>query len=139
MTERNTDMMNAAMAAVFTGLAVATLAKLRCLGGGPPYLKLGRKVVYRRADLADWLGARRVANTTQAALRLPRRLDASLNPSARDQRMTAAPRVRRRLKLRDTSAPPEPTNPIAAIPNTARNPEWRRPIPRSRPNRLCRH
>ena len=25
--------------------------------------------------LADWLGARRVANTTQAALRLPRRLD----------------------------------------------------------------
>jgi hypothetical protein len=76
MTERNTDMMNAAMAAVFTGLAVATLAKLRCLGGGPPYLKLGRKVLYRRADLADWLSARRVANTAQAALRLPRRLDA---------------------------------------------------------------
>ena len=75
MTERNTDMMNAAMAAVFTGLAVATLANLRCLGGGPLYLKLGRKVVYRRADLADWLGARRVANTAQAALRLPRRLD----------------------------------------------------------------
>jgi hypothetical protein len=76
MTEREfTDLMNAEMAAVFTGLAVATLAKLRCLGGGPAYLKLGRKVVYRRADLTDWLDARRVANTTQAALRLPRRLD----------------------------------------------------------------
>jgi hypothetical protein len=86
MTEREyTDLMNAEMAAVFTGLAVATLAKLRCLGGGPEYLKLGRKVVYRRADLADWLGARRVANTTQAALRLPRRLDDTApQPSARD-------------------------------------------------------
>ena len=78
MTEReDNDLMNPAMAAVFIGLAVATLAKLHCLGGGPAYLKLGRKVVYRRADLADWLGARRVANTTQAALRLPRRLDAA--------------------------------------------------------------
>ena len=81
MTEREyNDLMNAEMAAVFTGLAVATLAKLRCLGGGPPYLKLGRKVVYRRADLADWLDARRVANTSQAALRLPCRLDAAILP-----------------------------------------------------------
>jgi hypothetical protein len=86
MIEREyTDLMNAEMAAVFTGLAVSTLAKLRCLGGGPAYLKLGRKVVYRRADLADWLGARRVANTTQAALRLPRRLDdAAPQPQARE-------------------------------------------------------
>jgi Helix-turn-helix domain len=75
MSEReNADIMDAATAAVFTGLAVATLAKLRCRGGGPPYLKLGRKVVYRRADLADWLSARRVANTAQAALCLPGRL-----------------------------------------------------------------
>jgi Helix-turn-helix domain len=75
MPEReNDDIMDAATAAVFTGLAVATLAKLRCHGGGPPYLKLGRKVVYRRADLANWLNARRVVNTTQAATCLPRRL-----------------------------------------------------------------
>jgi hypothetical protein len=86
MTEReHTDLMNTAMAAVFTGLAVATLAKLRCLGGGPAYLKLGRKVVYRRADLADWLGARRVANTTEVAVHLPRRLDrAAPRPPARE-------------------------------------------------------
>jgi hypothetical protein len=72
-------------AAKLIGLAVATLAKLRCLGGGPAYLKLGRKVVYRRADLADWLGARRVANTTQAAIRLPRRLDdAGPQPTTRE-------------------------------------------------------
>jgi hypothetical protein len=42
-------------------------------GGGSVYLKLGRKVLYRRGDLADWLNARRVA-TTQAALTLPHRL-----------------------------------------------------------------
>ena len=48
----------------------------------PSARKLGRKVVYRRADLADWLGARRVANTTQAAVRLPRRLDDAAPQSA---------------------------------------------------------
>ncbi len=65
---------DAMAAATFTGLAVATLAKLRCIGGGPQYLKLGRKVVYRRSDLASWLDARRVANTTEAAISLPPRL-----------------------------------------------------------------
>lgn len=70
----NDSVIDAAAAAAFTGLAVATLAKLRCVGGGPAYLKLGRKVLYRRGDLADWLNSRRVANTAEAALTLPRRL-----------------------------------------------------------------
>lgn len=70
----NDIVIDAAAAAAFTGLAVATLAKLRCVGGGPKYLKLGRKIVYRRSDLSDWLNARRVANTTEAALTLPSRL-----------------------------------------------------------------
>jgi hypothetical protein len=70
----NDSVIDAAAAAAFTGLAIATLAKLRCVGGGPKFFKLGRKVLYRRGDLADWLNARRVANTTEAALTLPRRL-----------------------------------------------------------------
>jgi hypothetical protein len=54
MTDSNNDYegdppLDTAAAAKFTGLAVATLAKLRCIGGGPAYLKLGRKVVYRAA------------------------------------------------------------------------------------------
>ena len=61
-------------AANFTGLAVATLAKLRCTGGGPAYLKLGRKVVYRGGDLVAWLSMRRVRNTAEAAITVPRRL-----------------------------------------------------------------
>jgi hypothetical protein len=80
MTDAHNDtVFDAAAAADFTGLAVATLAKLRCVGGGPAYLKLGRKVLYRRSDLVEWLHARRVANTTEAALSLPRRLTDALS------------------------------------------------------------
>jgi Helix-turn-helix domain len=75
MTDFDADaVFDAVAAANFTGLAVATLAKLRCFGGGPAFLKLGRKVLYRRRDLAEWLDARRVRNTTEAALSLPPRL-----------------------------------------------------------------
>jgi hypothetical protein len=79
----NEAVFDAVAAATFTGLAVATLAKLRCIGGGPEYFKLGRKVVYRRSDLANWLNARRVANTTEAAISLPRRLTDSCSKAAR--------------------------------------------------------
>ena len=61
-------------AARFTGIAVATLAKMRCMGGGPLFVKLGRRVVYRRSDVIAWLDARRVKNTTEAAHSVPRRL-----------------------------------------------------------------
>src|SRR5262245_27592692 len=63
-------------AARFTGIAVATLAKMRCVGGGPLFIKLGRRVVYRRSDVIVWLNARRVRNTTEAEQSLPRRLPA---------------------------------------------------------------
>jgi hypothetical protein len=61
-------------AARFTAIAVATLAKMRCIGGGPPFVKAGRRVLYRRGDVIAWLNARRVKNTTEAAQSLPRRL-----------------------------------------------------------------
>ncbi|MFN0114178.1 MAG: helix-turn-helix transcriptional regulator [Paracoccaceae bacterium] len=38
----------------------AKLAQWRYQGIGPPYYKLGRKVVYRGADLNAWAEARRV-------------------------------------------------------------------------------
>jgi hypothetical protein len=31
-----------------------TLAKWATVGGGPPYRKAGRRVLYERADLWDW-------------------------------------------------------------------------------------
>jgi Helix-turn-helix domain len=57
----------------YTRVALSTLAKLRCWGGGPPYLKLGRKIGYHRADVDEWLASRR-AHSTSDADRLPRRL-----------------------------------------------------------------
>jgi hypothetical protein len=60
---------------------MATLAKMRCMGGGPVYHKLGRRVGYRRCDLIQWLNERRVRNTTEAAHSLPRRLTDVLRSS----------------------------------------------------------
>jgi hypothetical protein len=38
--------------------APATLAKLACLGGGPPFVSFGRRPLYRPADLVAWAQAR---------------------------------------------------------------------------------
>jgi Helix-turn-helix domain len=67
------EKLSTAEAARHLGLALATLAKMRCWGGSPPFLRLGRKVVYCRDDLDAWLNARRATSTSDAD-RLPRRL-----------------------------------------------------------------
>jgi hypothetical protein len=38
--------------------APATLAKLACLGGGPPFSSFGRRPLYREADLLGWAQGR---------------------------------------------------------------------------------
>jgi hypothetical protein len=35
-----------------------TLAKLACVGGGPPFRKFGRIPVYDPSDLDDWIASR---------------------------------------------------------------------------------
>lgn len=49
--------------------APATLAKLRCVGGGPLFLKHGSRVRYRPSALNAWLQSRtrELAHTSQAA------------------------------------------------------------------------
>jgi predicted DNA-binding transcriptional regulator AlpA len=47
-------------AAEYCGLKPPTLNMYRQKGGGPAYCKLGRKVVYLRADLDSFLASRRV-------------------------------------------------------------------------------
>lgn len=75
------ERLSASGAAVYLGLAQTTLAKLRCVGGSPAFMKLGRRVLYDRADLDTWLAARRAKSTSDAA-RLPRRLTDELPPAA---------------------------------------------------------
>lgn len=60
-------------AAKILGLATSTLAKMRCWGGGPPFLKLGRAIRYLRADCIAWRDSRRVRNTSEGAAK-PQRL-----------------------------------------------------------------
>lgn len=50
-------------AADFLRLSPRTLEKYRVRGGGPPFRKLGRRVVYALSDLEDWAG-RRVCDST---------------------------------------------------------------------------
>ena len=52
------------LAAEYLGLSPATLETLRCRGGGPPFVKLGRRVVYRREDLEAWVTRSRRLSTS---------------------------------------------------------------------------
>ena len=56
-------------AAQIVGLSQSTLAKLRLNGNGPVYCKLGRRVVYRLADLEQWLQSRVARDTSDADAR----------------------------------------------------------------------
>jgi excisionase family DNA binding protein len=55
----------AGAAASYLGISTSTLAKLRLSGTGPAYCKLGRRVVYRAADLEAWLESRRRLSTSE--------------------------------------------------------------------------
>lgn len=67
-------LLNTQQAAERLGLARATLAKLRAQGGGPPFVKLGAKVLYPEAELCAWLeGQPRHTSTAQTTTREARR------------------------------------------------------------------
>lgn len=58
------SLLSAKDAAKELGLSASTLAKMRIYGGGPKYLKLGRRVVYAPNDLATWLDTNRRVSTS---------------------------------------------------------------------------
>ena len=51
-------------AAEYCGFSASTFEKLRLYGGGPRYVKLGRRVVYDPADLDAWLAVNRRTSTS---------------------------------------------------------------------------
>lgn len=51
-------------AAAFVSLGVSSLEKLRVTGGGPAFLKIGRRVVYDTLDLEQWLAKHRRSSTS---------------------------------------------------------------------------
>lgn len=55
-----------AEAATFLGFSQSTLAKMRLRGDGPPYSKLGKRiVVYDLADLESWVAIRKRLSTSE--------------------------------------------------------------------------
>ncbi len=48
-------LLNTKQAAQLLGLAPATLHGYRCEGTGPPYIKMGGAVRYRRSSLENWI------------------------------------------------------------------------------------
>lgn len=57
--------LNTNQAAEKLGISPRTLEKLRVVGGGPVFMKLGRRVLYDPQDLHDWSQARRKMSTSQ--------------------------------------------------------------------------
>lgn len=56
-----------------TSVPVATLATLKTRGGGPPFIKRGSKVLYKRTDLIAWLEAgRKVPAESMVAQQAPK-------------------------------------------------------------------
>jgi hypothetical protein len=56
--------MRANEAAEYMKLSIQMLAKLRWLGGGPRYAKLGSVILYDRDDLDAWLSAHTCSSTS---------------------------------------------------------------------------
>ena len=56
---------NTESAAHFLNLSAVTLSKWRVTGGGPRFLKFGRSIKYRVADLQEWMLEQQCASTAE--------------------------------------------------------------------------
>jgi hypothetical protein len=54
-------------AAAILSISTQRLARMRLEGGGPPYVKIGRSILYRREDLEAWLAAHIRHSTSEIA------------------------------------------------------------------------
>lgn len=68
-----TPLMVESEAAEFLRLATGTLQNKRVRGDGPPFLKLGAKVVYTRDDLLTWAEGQRRTSTSDRGRACDRR------------------------------------------------------------------
>jgi len=65
----DTERLNNAQAAAYLGLKIATLNKWRVYGDGPPFIKVGRLIQYRKSDLDTYLNGRLMRSTSEAFAR----------------------------------------------------------------------
>ncbi|MBI1452832.1 MULTISPECIES: helix-turn-helix domain-containing protein [Acinetobacter] len=53
--------------AIYLSCSTHTLQRLRCVGGGIPYTKVGRCVTYKKSDVLAYQERQTVMNTAQLA------------------------------------------------------------------------
>lgn len=58
--------LDTSQAAEYLGLGKSTLDKLRVVGGGPAFIKIGKRVVYDPADLDAWFASHKRASTSES-------------------------------------------------------------------------
>lgn len=58
------SLLSEAQTCELTGLAERTLQRKRLDGTGPRFVKLGRRILYRRADVLAWIAANTHASTS---------------------------------------------------------------------------
>jgi predicted DNA-binding transcriptional regulator AlpA len=63
----STELLTTDEVAVITRATVATVRYWRHLGTGPRSFRLGRRVVYRRRDVEQWLSEREIADASAPA------------------------------------------------------------------------
>jgi hypothetical protein len=66
MTQPDPEVVDEHGACPIVGLRAPTLRTLRSRGGGPPFAKVGRRVVYRVADLRAWVAERMRTSTADS-------------------------------------------------------------------------
>jgi len=69
MTEKTADtewLLTEAQAAELLALSSRTLQAWRARGGGPPFVRAGRSVRYKRGDLLCWISENTVSSTSEA-------------------------------------------------------------------------
>jgi predicted DNA-binding transcriptional regulator AlpA len=63
------NLLNQQEAAARLRLSERTLERSRVTGDGPPFVKAGRRVLYRPADLDEWIAARVRTSTSDIGAR----------------------------------------------------------------------
>ena len=66
LTSSQTSRLRTKEAAAYCGSSKSTFEKYRLTGEGPVYLKIGRVVVYDRADIDAWLDSKKRISTSEA-------------------------------------------------------------------------
>lgn len=69
MTPQEFELLTQSDLAAISGQSEVTIGRWRRQGAGPAFLKLGRKVMYRRVDVEAWLNQQRVGSTAEHKMR----------------------------------------------------------------------